>query len=121
MWIFTKYGFYSVVCARQGDGEHGQPVDPDRLMVRARTRPHLAALRRRFPELLGACDIREYPGVDYAFRLFVPKPIWMQVLAELAGELDYDNFKGEVARFHGRAEADYQDALHKVWEITTRL
>jgi len=38
MWIFTKYGFYSAVCARQGDGSHGQPVDPDRIMVRARVR-----------------------------------------------------------------------------------
>ena len=28
MWIFTKYGFYSAMCARQGDGKHGQSVDP---------------------------------------------------------------------------------------------
>ena len=35
MWIFTKHGFFSAVCARQGDGKHGQPVDPDRIMVRA--------------------------------------------------------------------------------------
>jgi len=27
MWIFTRYGFFSAVCARQGDGGHGQPVD----------------------------------------------------------------------------------------------
>jgi len=29
MWVFTKHGFFSAVCARQGGGEHGQPVDPD--------------------------------------------------------------------------------------------
>lgn len=34
MWIFTKFGFYSLVCARQGDGRYGQPVDPGRMMVR---------------------------------------------------------------------------------------
>jgi len=33
MWIFTRHGFFSAVCARQGDGKHGQPVDPDRIMV----------------------------------------------------------------------------------------
>jgi hypothetical protein len=26
MWIFTKHGFFSAVCARQGKGEHGQPI-----------------------------------------------------------------------------------------------
>lgn len=36
MWLFTRYGFFSVVCARQGDGSHVMPVDPDRMMVRAR-------------------------------------------------------------------------------------
>ena len=23
MWLFTKHGFFSAVCARQGDGKHG--------------------------------------------------------------------------------------------------
>lgn len=27
MWIFTKYGFFSAVCARQGEGEYYQPVN----------------------------------------------------------------------------------------------
>jgi hypothetical protein len=38
MWIFTRYGFFSVVCARQGEGQPGQPVDPDRVMIRARSK-----------------------------------------------------------------------------------
>ena len=50
MWIFTKYGFYSAVCARQGDGKKHQPVDPDRIMVRARARQHLDNLVARFPD-----------------------------------------------------------------------
>ena len=44
MWLFTKYGCYSVVCARQGDGRHGQPADESRVMVRGRVRSHLEAL-----------------------------------------------------------------------------
>jgi len=49
MWIFTKYGFFSAVCAREGSGRHGQPVDPDRIMIRARLLSHLEALLKRFP------------------------------------------------------------------------
>ena len=88
----------------QGDGKHGQPVDPDRIMVRARVRGHLEALKKRFPDLLDECEIQESAGTDYAYRLFVQKSAWMQVLAGLAEETDYDNFKSEVARHQGRAE-----------------
>jgi hypothetical protein len=121
MWIFTKYGFYSAVCARQGDGKQGQPVDPDRVMVRARVRQHLEALKKRFPALLGQHEIREFAGTDYAYRLFVETPKWSQVLAGLAEETDYDNFKSEVARHQGRAGAAYGRSLHEVWSVMNRL
>jgi len=112
MWIFTKYGFYSSVCARQGDGGHDQPVDPDRIMVWARVSKHLNALKDRFSGLLADCEIMEFPGTDYAFRIFVDKLVWSQVLVGLNEDMDYDNFKSEVARFQGRAGADYE---HNVW------
>ena len=121
MWIFTKHGFFSAVCARQGDGKHGQPVDPDRIMVRARLRNHLEALKKRFPDLLGECEIHESAGTDYAFRLFVQKCAWTHVAAGLAEETDYDNFKSEVARHQGRPGAAYEDSLHKVWSVMHRL
>ena len=57
MWLFTKHGFYSAVCARTGDRRHGQPLDADRIVVRARVREHLNALKDRFPHLLGQCEI----------------------------------------------------------------
>jgi hypothetical protein len=121
MWIFTKHGFFSAVCARQGGGKRGQPVDPDRMMVRARVRAHLEALKKRFPELVGQCDIQESVGTDYAFRILVAKPVWSQVLACLAGETDYDNFKSEVARHQGKAGAAYEHALHEVWSVMYEL
>ena len=121
MWLFTKYGFYSAVCARQGDGGHGQPVDPNRIMVRARLRPHAEALKARFSDLLGGCEIKEFAGTDYAFRIFVDKPVWSQVLVELTEDMDYDNFKSEVARFQGRDGADYEHSLHEVWSVMYRL
>ena len=65
MWIFTRHGFFSAVCARQGDGGYDQPVDPNRIMVRARA--HLEALGERFLDLLGDCEILENAGTDYAF------------------------------------------------------
>ena len=121
MWLFTRHGFFSAVCARQGTGKQGQPVDPDRIMVRGRLGSHLEALKDRFPELLGQCDIQESAGTDYAFRLFMPKSAWIQVLAGLAEETDYDNFKSEVAEHQGRAGADYEHSLHQVWSVMRRL
>jgi hypothetical protein len=115
MWLFTKYGFFSAVCARQGDGGHHQPVDPDRIMVRARIRGHLESLAQRFPESLGACEIHESTSTDYAFRLFVEKPAWSRVLSQLAQETDYDNFKSAVAHWQGDDGAPYEHALHEVW------
>ena len=121
MWIFTKHGFFSAVCARQGDGKHGKPVDTDRIMVRARIRGHLEALKKRFPVLLGECEIQESANTDYAYRLFVPKPAWTQVVAGLAEETDYDNFKSEVARHQGREGTAYGHSLHEVWSVMHRL
>ncbi|MGH7144253.1 MAG: hypothetical protein ACREJ2_09050 [Planctomycetota bacterium] len=121
MWIFTKHGFFSAVCARQGSGKHGQPVDPNRIMVRARVRAHLESLKKRFGSLLGPCEIQEFPGTDYAFRIFVAKPAWSQVLAGLAEETDYDNFKSEVARYQGKAGAAYEHSLHDVWSVMYKL
>ena len=118
MWLFTKYGFYSVVCARQGDGGYGQPIDENRLMGRARLQQHLEALSTRFPALLGDARILAFPGSDYAFRIFVPKTAWVTVAAELTEEIAYDNFKAEVAR--GSAGDDYEAALHEVWSIMNR-
>ncbi len=121
MWIFTRHGFFSVVSARQGNGKYGQPVDPDRIMVRARVRDHLLALKKRFPDLLGDCNIQTTRGTDYAFRLFVQKSAWKLVAAGLAEETDYDNFKSEVARHQGQAGAAYEHSLHQVWSIMNRL
>jgi len=115
MWIFTKYGFYSAVCARQGDGSHRQPVDPSRIMVRARSRGHLEALKERFPEAFAGCEVMETSHTDYRYRQFVAKDTWRRVVDELVEEMDYDNFKADVARFGGHDA--YHDSLHDVWSV----
>jgi hypothetical protein len=121
MWVFTKHGFFSAVCARQGSGKLGQPVDPNRIMVRSRVRAHLEALKKRFPDLLSQCELQESAETDYAFRIFVAKSAWSQVLSRLAEETDYDNFKSEVARHQGTAGTAYERSLHDVWSVMHRL
>ena len=121
MWIFTKHGFYSAVCASQGDGGYKRAVDSDRIMVRARVIGHLEALKARFPSLLNDCAIQAFTGTDYAYRLFVPKTEWVKVVAALAEETDYNNFKSEVADHQGSSGRDYEDALHEVWHVMHQL
>jgi hypothetical protein len=121
MWLFTKHGFFSAVCARTGNGKPTAPVDPDRVMVRARVREHLEALRDRFPELLGDCPIVESTGTDYACRIFVPKATWSKVAAALAESVDYANFKAAVGDSLGDSLGDYQHALHEVWSTMWQL
>lgn len=121
MWLFTKYGFFSAVCARQGDGSHDKPIDNNRIMARARVREHLEELKHRFPTDLGQSEIQASVSTDYAYRLFVPKVAWVQVLAALADEIDYDNFKSEVARHQGPAGVHYERALHDVWSVMHEL
>ena len=78
------------------------------------------ALKQRFPDLLGQCDILEFAGTDYAFRIFIDKQLWSHVLSGLAEATDYDNLRSEVAR-QGRGAAAYERALHDVWSVMYRL
>jgi len=67
--------------------------------------------------LLGESEIQTFAGTDYAFRVFVAKPLWSNVLAALAEETDYDNFKSEVARHLGKDGIAYEKSLHDVWDV----
>ena len=118
MWIFTKYGFLSVVNARKGFGEPGQPVDPERLMIRSRSRSHLERLQKRFSRLKDHA-ILSFALSDYPFRIFVEKSVWAEVMKELAVELSYDNFKTAVAKEPNSSV--YENCLHDVWAIMRRL
>ena len=90
-------------------------------MVRARVRSHLEALKEHFSYLLADCEIKESAGTDYAFRIFVDKSVWSQVLVGLNEEMDYDNFKSEVARHQGGEGAEYEHSLHDVWSVRKSL
>jgi hypothetical protein len=121
MWLFTQYGFFSVVCAREGDGSWGNAVDEGRVMVRARLRDHLEGLKIGFPEDLRTTEIIETAATDYRYQLFVDKAVWVCVLQLLGEELDYDNFKSKVARNIDAVGGEYEQSLHDVWDIMHRL
>jgi hypothetical protein len=110
MWVFTRYGFYSIACAAQADGS----PDPDTVMVRARAEEHLRALQMRFPDL-AAAGIVTSPDQDYRYRIFLPKRVWAGVLSELAMEQKWSNFKNEVAAYNAPNGKEYVDAVFDVF------
>ena len=116
MWLFTRYGFYSVACAQKKDGS----LDPSTLMVRARRKRHLQALQQRFVQLASA-EIVVLRGRDYKYRLIVEKDSWIKIVADLASEQTWSNFKNEAARFGGAGGTDYIHALHEVWTTMNDL
>lgn len=118
MWLFTRYGLITAVAARKGNGEPWQPIDPDRIAIRCRTRQQMQNLIARFPDELGGVPIWDDPLADYRYRIFVTKPVWVKIAAELAAEIDYDRFKPAVIEFPGRDE--YHNRLLEVWAVMMR-
>jgi hypothetical protein len=104
MWIFTKYGFFSIV------------ANGDDFVVRARSKMHLENLRRRFEDLK-ACPVDEKSATDYPCRIYVQRKTWLEVVRRLTGEVDYTNFKKEV----GTKDAMYSRAVAAVWAIMARM
>jgi hypothetical protein len=93
-------------------------------MLRARSRKHLENLKERFPDSeLGSAQILDSVGTDYRYRLILPKRQWASILAELAMEQTWSNFKNEAATYARTKKEShaYINALHKVWGIMFRL
>jgi hypothetical protein len=101
MWLFTRYGFYSISVME------GSPS----VCVRARLRKHLEALQTRFD--FTSPQIVETVNCDYRYRLLIPKGVWEAMVVAMLREQTWSNFKKEVANFNGRDE--YEQALHNVW------
>jgi hypothetical protein len=120
MWIFTRYGFFSIACARKKDGS----IDEDKVMIRARSRKHLENLRDRFPESECArAEIICNAGTDYKFRLIVLKSEWVKIVSQLVTEQTWSNFKNEALSFGNKIKSSsrYIHALHQIWEVMFRF
>ncbi len=105
MWVITTTGFYSVV-------EHRR--DPERLIIRARAREDIEALRQWIP----AIEPRSDPAADYRWRAVVARAEWVVAVAQIAGEVDYPNFKTAVAQRQGAARACHYT---EVWQTLRRI
>lgn len=99
MWLLTAQGFYSAVAHRD---------EPDTIIVRARTRADIEALRAQIPGL----EPIENLTADYRWRAFVTREQWRGAVASLAEKIDYDNFKNAVRDRQGRERAH---TYHEVW------
>lgn len=89
MWIFCKLGFFSAVQHRER---------PDTLLVRGRFSGDLESLLDSLsPEDRELCStVAETPNADYLYRLEMPKRVFAKAVGEIAGEINYDNFKNSV-------------------------
>jgi hypothetical protein len=109
MWLVTPVGFFSVV---------RKPGDDD-LTVRSRVRADLAALAELLPAL---GPIEEGMGTDYRYRARVPAAELATVVARMIEDIDYSNFKDEVAARQGLERAHTYgrvwSALHDLSKAT---
>lgn len=100
MWIFTNSGFFSVV----------RNPDKDALTVCARVAADLDRLRERYAPALSPTVAGD--GTDYPYCATIGREAFAQGLTRVALDLDYANFKDEVAATQGDARA----AIYgKVW------
>ena len=100
MWIFCKLGFFSAVQHRD---------KPDTLLVRGRFGGDLDRLLDSLPpeERASCSPVTETPDADYLYRLEMPKRVFAKAVGEIAGEIDYSNFKSSVHEGGSPRDAAY--------------
>lgn len=115
----TLYGFFSVVCAH-GDNPHNAypaPPHPELMMIRARNRNHLEALKKRFA---GLPEIDEKSGTDYPCRITAPRTDVLRVVAAMADGVDYTNFKNEAHKVNPN-DKPFHTFLMSIWHLGLKL
>lgn len=103
MWIFTQTGFVSAVQHRD---------DPDLLVVRARDRLSLEPLAAA-----ATLDITTNATSDYPYRVIVSKDDFAAWTLAQIEDLNYPNFKNQVAVTRGKKFASH---LSDVWATMLR-
>lgn len=112
MWLVTRYGFFSIVCA---GGPNGRP-HPKLLMVRARKREHLEILQDLN---VGLGEIVKTPYHDYPFRIIATRGVVDELCRRLAADVNYSNFKKAAA--DTMDDVDYDHFLHETWVAGTEM
>lgn len=101
MWLFTNIGFFSIV----------QKPGTDFLTVRARVKHDLESLSERY--LPGLSPIQSKGGTDYPWRATTSHADFAAAMGRIALDIDYGNFKNEIAARQGTARAG---RYGRVWE-----
>jgi hypothetical protein len=109
MWIITPLGFFSIV-------QKPADVAAGTLTVRARVRSDLEALKAAV--LPGLGTITESKSTDYRFRATALRALVESAMAKLTAQLDYSNFKNQVAKVQGSKRAHL---YHDVWDVLNRM
>jgi ADP-ribose pyrophosphatase YjhB (NUDIX family) len=102
MWLFTTFGFFSIVEKESGDI----------LTIRARVRSDLERLRDRYLETMS--PILENKGTDYRFRATAHRRNVADALRKVTEDIQYPNFKNEVRR---ELDSDRERLCHDVWDV----
>jgi len=106
MWLVTTIGFFSIV---HKPGQAG-------LTIRARVAAGLDRLREQYLPALSAT--RRGGGTDYPCRATVGREEFALALAQMARDIAYANFKGEVAHWQGHTR---ERIYSKVWGVLREL
>ncbi len=120
MWVYTKYGFFSISKNPNAKLANGD----DEFQVRARL---LFDLERFLETTKLKKTILSFTGTDYAFRIFISISELTGFLAKTALDIDYDNFKNKVkdadkeAGLNWPAIASRQDAYFQCWNAMFEL
>ena len=105
MWLLIPEGFYSIV---QKEGE-------EELCVRARVRCRPGSAARDVLPALG--ETVETPGGDYRYRAWIGRDELAEGMAEIVRNLDWTNFKDEVAR----RDTSRAHVYGEVWSVLGEL
>ena len=100
MWLFTNIGFLGVV----------QKPSEGFLTVRSQVAANLDRLRDEYLPTLSPTI--SWTGTDYPYRATISHNDFSQGLAAIGSNIDYSNFKNEVAKQMGLARGH---AYSKVW------
>lgn len=105
MWLFTTFGFFSIV----------QKAEGDLRTVRARFRADLERLRDRYlPALSPTEDTEDHTGTDYPYRARARRADLAEAVRQATADIDYANFKDAVGEELGGTR---EELYMGVWEI----
>ena len=108
MWLITNEGFFSVV-QKLDDAVRGT------LTVRARLASDLKNLKKRLPDM---GEITVSKNTDYRYRAKVPREQLADAIGQMVKDIDYSNFKDEVADKQGHGRADvYSNVWANLYEL----